>query len=434
MTKGVWLGREARRSMAGQTSGTLVVSNMNDHTVTVIDAASGRVRATLPTGQGPHEVAVSHDGRWALVSNYGVRGAPGNSLTVVDIKRAAVARTLTLDSFQRPHGIVFLPGDTLAAVTAESARAVLIVDFRDGRVLDTLPSAGRGSHMVAVAARGNRAFTGNIADGTVSVLEMQRQSARTPARLIPVKRAPEALAVTPDGSTLWVGSNSDSLVLVVNVERGTATDTLRGFGLPYRIAITPDGRTAVITDPVRAEVRIVGVADRRIRFTIEVPGDSLVPTAEVPGSPSPEGVAVSRDSRWAFVTLQGRDRVATIDLRRGVITAYAPTGTWSDGIGFSPLVGATGGPRAFDSRPADSAMLVATNQRLLAASTRGESSVWSSHHSSRWFMTDEEWVHIARDTFLRDLRGLPQGHRGSLMIVSPRLRRAPKVAVLSCDL
>ena len=87
----------------------------------------------------------------------------------------------------------------------------------------------------------------------------------------------------------------------------------------------------------KGEVRIVSVADRKDRHTIAVPADSLVATAEVPGSPSPEGVAISRDSRWAFVTLQGRNRVITIDLGRGAIVAYAPTGTWSDGIAYSPL-------------------------------------------------------------------------------------------------
>jgi DNA-binding beta-propeller fold protein YncE len=68
-----------------------------------------------------------------------------------------------------------------------------------------------------------------------------------------------------------------------------------------------------------------------------MPRDSLLATAEVPGSPSPEGIALSRDSRWAFVTLQGRNRVVTIDIARGVVTASAPTGNWSDGIGFSPV-------------------------------------------------------------------------------------------------
>lgn len=321
--------------------GTLVVSNMNDATVTVLDAATGRVRATLPTGQAPHEVAVSHDGRWALVSNYGVRGAPGHTLTVVDVVAGTVARTLDLGAFQRPHGLAFLPGDTLALVTAEAAGRVLVVDVRDGRVVDSIPTRGRGSHMVAVPARAGRAFTANIPDGTVSVLTLGG-APHDSARLVGVARLPEGIAVTPDGGQLWVGSNRDSVVLVVDVARATV-DTLRGFGLPYRIAITPDGRLAVITDPARAEVRVVTVADRRPRFTIAVPADSLVATAEVPGSPSPEGIALSRDGRWAFVTLQGRDRVATIDLARGAIVGYAPTGTWSDGIAVSPL-GAPAGP------------------------------------------------------------------------------------------
>ena len=46
-------------------------------------------------------------------------------------------------------------------------------------------------------------------------------------------------------------------------------------------------------------------------------------TAEVAGSPSPEGVTVSPDSGWAFVTLQGRNRVITVDLADARIVGWA---------------------------------------------------------------------------------------------------------------
>lgn len=320
---------------AQRPTGTLVVSNMNDHTATIVDAASGRVLATLPTGEGPHEVTVSHDGRTALVSNYGVRGKAGNTLTVIDVERAAVARTLTLQGHERPHGMAFLPGDTLVAVTAEAGRAVLVVDVRDGRIVSVRPTGQRGSHMLALTARGDRVFTANIPDGTISALAVQ---ATDSARVLQVGRLPEGIAVVPDGREVWVGSNRDSTVMVVDVARGVPTDTLRGFGMPYRIGISPDGRTAVISDPVQAQVRVVSVPDRKVRHTLTIAADSLVPTAEVPGSPSPEGVAISRDSKWAFVTLQGRNRVVTIDLARGTIVGSAPTGTWSDGVAYSPVV------------------------------------------------------------------------------------------------
>ena len=320
--------------------GAVVVSNMNDNTAMILDAESGRTLATLPTGEGPHEVAVSHNGLRAVISNYGVRGKPGHTLTLIDLAKLDTIRTIDLHEYQRPHGMVFLPGDSLLAVTSEVSRAVLIVDLRDGRVIATRPSSGRGTHMLGLSARGDRIVMGNIADGTITVLDPLGSDS---GRVIRVAAQPEGVAMSPDGAFAWAGSNRDSVVLVVDLRTGVVADTLRGFGLPYRMAVSPDGRTAVVTDPVQARVRVFDAVTRRQRFDIAVPADSLVATAEVAGSPSPEGVTISRDSHWAFVTLQGRNRLATIDLERGSIIASAPIGNWSDGVGFSPLVRAPSG-------------------------------------------------------------------------------------------
>jgi YVTN family beta-propeller protein len=322
-------------------SGTLIVSNMNDNTATILDAATGRVVATLPTGEGPHEVAVSRDGRSAFVSNYGVRGKPGNSITVIDVARAAIARTIDLGDYQRPHGMAVLPGDTLIAVTSEASKLVLFVDLRSGAVVTTLPTNGRATHMLSLSASGDRIVTANIADNAISVLSTRESG---DPKIVAVARQPEGIAITPDGNYAWVGSNRDSVVLVVDTRSGVPVDTLRGFGMPYRIGISADGQRAVITDPVRATVRVFDVANRRQRFAIEIPRDSLVATAEVPGSPSPEGVTITPDGRWAFITLQGRNRAVTIDLERGAIVAWAPTGVWSDGIAYS-VVPSGGGAR-----------------------------------------------------------------------------------------
>jgi DNA-binding beta-propeller fold protein YncE len=320
-------------AQAARPTGTVIVSNMNDHTATLIDAATGRVLATLPTGEGPHEVAASHDGKWALVSNYGVRGKAGHTITVIDVANAAVAKTIDLGDAGRPHGMSFLPGDTVVAVTSEANRNVHLVDVRSGTLIKSLPTGGRTSHMLSVSASGDRIVTGNISDGTISVLSLGGEP-----KTIPVARQPEGIAITPDGNEAWVGSNRDSLVSVVDLRTGEAKAILRGFGLPYRLAVSRDGKSVVITDPVTGKVSVFDAATRKARFTIDVPRDSIVSTAEVPGSPSPEGVVISPDSRWAFVTLQGRNRMVTIDLTRGAIVGWAVTGTWSDGIAYSPLL------------------------------------------------------------------------------------------------
>ncbi len=324
----------ARTRLAPTESGWLVVTNMNDNTATLIDLASHTVRATLPTGIGPHEAAASHDGRWAVVSNYGIRDKPGSTLTVIDIARASVARTIDLGRYQRPHGMAFLPGDTMLAVTSEASKAVLLVDLRSGNVAGTISTDRPVSHMLALSANGELLYTTNIVDGSITGINPKTM---TTLGVIPVAKLVEGIAITPDGKQVWVGSNGDSLLVVVDAKLGRAVDTLKGFGMPYRTAITNDGKRAIISDPARAEVRVVEVATRKLVHLVRIPTEKVLPTAEFPGSPCPEGVTVSTDGNWGYVTLQGRNQVAGIELSSGKITWVLPVGAWPDGIAYVPL-------------------------------------------------------------------------------------------------
>lgn len=82
----------ARAQVAGL-SGTLVVTNKTPSTATIVDVASGRTLATLPTGTNPHEIALSSDGALAVITDY---GGPRRTLTVIDVPGLRVARTIDL--------------------------------------------------------------------------------------------------------------------------------------------------------------------------------------------------------------------------------------------------------------------------------------------------------------------------------------------------
>ena len=101
----------------------LLVANKSDHTIDLVDPATGSSGATLPTGHAPHEVAVSPDGKMAVVANYGDRSAPGSSLTVIDLERAAVQSTVDLGRHTRPHGVRWI-SDTDLAVTTDYRRVI----------------------------------------------------------------------------------------------------------------------------------------------------------------------------------------------------------------------------------------------------------------------------------------------------------------------
>ncbi len=317
--------------------GIVVVANMNDNTATVIDLATQRTIATLPTGAGPHEVAISHNGRWAVVSNYGPQKEPGHTLTVIDLQPRVpvVVRTIDLGADnKRPHGSAFLPGDTTLLVTVQTAQAVMVVNVPRGTVDATIPTHGRTTHMVALTADGRHAYTSNVADGTVSELDI---AGRAFVRSFPVAPMVEGIGVTPNGAEVWVGSDSVKTVSVVPTSASTVATTVSDFGFPYRIAMTPDGRTAVVSDPGRGELRFMDVAKHTELGRVTIPATDVVSTAEFPKSPCPEGLSMAPDGKTVFVTLQGRNAVAAVDVATRQLLLTLPVGAWPDGIAYSTM-------------------------------------------------------------------------------------------------
>jgi YVTN family beta-propeller protein len=309
-------------AQAPDLTGTLVVVNKGASSVSIIDVASGRELAVLPTGAGPHEVAISSDGRTAVVTDYGAR-QPGNSLTVIDVQDIEVTRTIDLGAHERPHGIAFLPGDDRVVVTSEATGSVIVVDIENGRIDDSLPTAQAGSHMLALPGPAASIWTSNVRDGTVSEIDM---STGTTARIIEVPAQPEAIGVTPDGVEVWVGSNQNGTVSVVDSKDGSVSQALDGFGWPYRVLFTPDGETALIPDLRGEELRVVDRESRSVRHVIPLSGGA------------PQGVAVTPDGRIAFQSLSDRARVVFIDLESGEILSQVSTGQGPDGVAYSPIV------------------------------------------------------------------------------------------------
>lgn len=311
-------------------TGTIVASNMNAASVSIVDVASGTTLATVPTGNGPHEVAVSHSGKWAVVAIYGNQSGSGSSMLVIDIANPATTRSIELGlGNQRPHGVQFTPDDKTLIITGERAQRLLFVDFASGQIDSSLVTGQATTHMVALTADGKHAFTTNIAAMSVSAVDASTRKLRA---TFPVGQRIEGLAVAPNGSEVWVGGNQSHEVYVLNGQTGAIEHTLPGFGMAYRVGITADGKTAIMSDPGSEKIHIYDVATKKSRAVIDVP-------AMEGGQPSsPQGITLSRDNKTAFVTLKAAAKVAIVDLATAKITGTLPVGAGSDGVGYSPLV------------------------------------------------------------------------------------------------
>ena len=300
-------------------AGTLVITNKGPFTATIIDVASGRALATLPTGQGPHEVVLSTDGRVAVVTDYGAQSG-GKTLTVIDVPGLTVALTIDIGQYTRPHGIVVLTGDSLVAVTSETTGNVVIVNVAAGAVRRAIPTQHSGSHMVAATSDGALMSTGDMGSGTVSEL-----NGRTGAyvRSFEVPGTPEAVNVTPDGAEVWVGSNATGRVSVVDPRTGTVTTAAEGLGWPYRILFSPDKRFTFLPDLRGETLRFLDRATKQELGRLTFPGGG------------PQGITITPDGRYLFQSLSRQGRVAIIDVNTRQVVGHIPTGETPDGVAYT---------------------------------------------------------------------------------------------------
>jgi DNA-binding beta-propeller fold protein YncE len=286
-------------------------------------------------GQGPHEVAISTDGRWAVVTNYGVQGTAGNTLSVIDLaaETPSVVRTIDHPKYQRPHGAAFVQSGMKLLVTSETSQRLLLLDFISGRIDTAMATNGRGSHMVTVQRDGRRAWTSNIADGTVTEFDVDT---RTSKRTFAVAANVEGISATPGGVQVWVGSNTAKSVTVVNGADAKILGTITGFGQPYRVGVSRTGRVALVSDPPSNRIWIYDVGTRKELAQIDLAGQTGV------GSPAaqagPEGITFDPIADYAYVTLHGTNQVVAIDLRSRKVMGFGSVGAGPDGIGFSPYV------------------------------------------------------------------------------------------------
>lgn len=321
---------------------TLVVANKSDATVSLVDLGTGEVVATLPTGAGPHEVAVSPDGRTAVVTDYGGR-EPGSTLTVIDLAAREVARTIDLGEHRRPHGVAFLPGGRRLAVTAEGSRSLLVVDVESGEVERAIPTGAEVSHMVALSPDGKRAYVANIGSGSATVLDLE--AGEKVADVVTGEGA-EGIAVTPDGRQVWVTNREADTVALIDPESLEVVATVPSPGFPIRAEVTPDGRHVLVSNARAGTITVIDSAERKAVRTIEVDlakldRDQVDPEGRLFGdrfgdSSVPIGIEIAPDGKTAWVAHSNADAVQVLDLEAWKPAGALRAGKEPDGMALAP--------------------------------------------------------------------------------------------------
>jgi DNA-binding beta-propeller fold protein YncE len=313
-------------------SGLLLVTNKGDHSLGIIDPASGRQVAVVEEGAVTgHELVASPDGRMAYVPIYGNSGVgkpgtDGDHLVVVDVIARKLIGRVDFGHGVRPHCAVFGPKDGLLYVTTEIDRSVSIIDPKTLQIVGSIPTGQPESHMLILAHDGRRGYTANVGPGTVSVLDIP---ARKLLAILPVSNSTQRIAISNDDRWVFTADQIEPRLAVISTAADHVSTWVPLDGLGYGSAPTRDGHWLLIAIPKQNKVDVIDLRTMKLARSIAV-------------GASPQEVLVRPNGKTAYVSCAGSNEVDEIDLATWNVARTIVTGKGTDGLAWATCGGAAG--------------------------------------------------------------------------------------------
>jgi YVTN family beta-propeller protein len=204
-----------------------------------------------------------------------------------------------------------------------------LADYDPPLVAATTPAPPvRASAGNAQTWRGERVYVTNERSGELSVLD---PATRTVRATLALGRRPRGLALSPDGSYLYValsgsligGPGVDESKLpppdkkadgigVVALGTLRLVRTLRGVSDPEQLVVSRDGRKIYVASADTGSAIVLDTKSGKVLAALTVGRE-------------PEGIGISPDGRWVYVSSEAENEVAVIDTQIDAVVANVPT-------------------------------------------------------------------------------------------------------------
>ena len=295
----------------------------------------------IPLSTLPMSVALSPDGRVAIVLNAGYREP---SLSVIDLETSDLVQTVRLTDGWL--GLRFNQKGDKLLIGGGARASVLEAAYADGRLTLSRQFAAVGADSrtrddfvgdVMLSADEGLLYAANLFRNRIEIL-----NAKSGRRLSHFETGarPYRMQLAPDGRHAWVSHWGEASVGLYNLAEGRLLENLPVGALTGDILVVPgevesdDDQADVF--PITARlfvaasntntVTVFGLTDsNRPRLLEQVP---LGPTLDAPAGSEPSALSVSPDGQRLYITCSGNNLIAVADISgpRTQFLGAIPTG------------------------------------------------------------------------------------------------------------
>ena len=321
-------GAQSPADIAADPSGTLFVANKRGASLSRVDLATGEETHRADTCENPHELTVSPDEQFVMVACY-----PGRTLELFRTVDLSPAGEQWLGEGARVHSALWLGGNrVIAGAEGRGSLYVIGLQMMDGHMppmvtLKEIGGGGPGPHLLAVSPDQQTAWGTIIPTGEVVRYDLEGGKEAARSR---IGEQIEAIALAPDGSSLWVASNAESkayrldpMTLEVKAEVPTGS-------VPIRLAMHPSGAYVVSSNFGTGDLSVIDTTTNQVVRTIPVSGSNAAVQVTL---------VFNADGSRLYAAETARDTIAEIDFASGTVLRRVATGEGGDGLA---IIGGTG--------------------------------------------------------------------------------------------
>ena len=192
-----------------------------------------------------------------------------------------------------------------------------------GLVLMTLLALIPFKTTTVFAQASEHLYVVNKAGETISIVNARTLSVE---HTVATGRNPHELAVAPDGSKAYVGNVAENSVSVIDLKTNTEKKKITSpdFMSPHGIAFTPDSRRALVTSERAKKIVVIDATTDQVIRAIETDQGGT------------HMALVNKAGTWAFFTNRESNTVSFLDLSNYRIAVNVAVGQGAEGFALSP--------------------------------------------------------------------------------------------------
>jgi len=198
-----------------------------------------------------HELLVIPETNRAYVPIFGdgIHGRnpnPQHLLCVFDLEKRALLTTVDLRPYIAPHTLKLGP-DGLIYITCENSAAVVAIDPKTNQVVGAIDSGSTNGHRLIISPDGQRLYTENEEDATVSVIDLPK---RQLVGKIQTPRPLAGIAISADGSTVVAVDDALPTLFLIDTQTRQVRDEIALKDVPKAAQIAryaPDNNLIGVT-------------------------------------------------------------------------------------------------------------------------------------------------------------------------------------------